>query len=95
MVKFVMVIPSTPVSLGAICSIDKATYLGSCMLARNPDPARYGSINIIDLGMLAVRFGGIEGSANYMPSLDLAADGSIDIIDVGIESVNFGAPVFY
>jgi hypothetical protein len=92
--RFVMVIPTTPLALGAMCAINTSTDQASCMATRNPDPAYSSSVNIIDVSMIELHFGATQGSALYDPSLDFVGAGAINITDLGIELADYGAQVF-
>ncbi len=93
-VRFVMVIPSTPASLGTICSISTSTNQASCMVTRNPDLLNHGSVDFIDISVVMFLYGASRGSPRYNAAADLLGTGFIDMTDVSIEFLNYGAPVF-
>ena len=93
-VRFVTVIPSTPASLGTICSITTSTNQASCMVARNPDFLNHGYVDFVDIAVVMYRYGASQSSPKYNAAADLLATGLIDMNDVSIEFLNYGAPVF-
>jgi hypothetical protein len=59
-------------------------------LLRQPDLANRGSVDIIDVGYVYIRFGSSVGVGNYDPIADLDGNGTINIIDAGIIALRFG-----
>lgn len=49
-----------------------------------------GRVDGTDLILLAIHFGALQGTANYLAAADLNADGSIDGLDLAILAANFG-----
>jgi len=94
MIRFILVASISPFKLGVTCTTDSKNNTSSCFVSRNPDVDGDGTVDIIDFGMLAIRFGATTGSTNYMPAVDLSDHGTIDIIDAGIMATDFGAVVF-
>ena len=93
-IRFVLVASISPLNLGISCTTDQTSSTTRCMVSRSPDVDDDGDIGIIDFGVLAARFGQLEGSPGYMPATDLAARGSIDIIDLGIMLADYNVPVY-
>ncbi len=93
--RFILAIPTSPLWLGSTCAYNTASGQVQCFVSRNPDPTRNGTVDVIDFGMLAYRYGATLNSPNYDPALDLAGSGTIGIVDAGIMSMDFGAPVYY
>ena len=92
--RFILVIPVKPYTLGATCIVDSASNQVNCFLSRDPDTDRKGTVDIIDVSMIALAFGSFTGSSKYDPILDLTAQGTVNIIDVGIVAADYGAPIF-
>jgi hypothetical protein len=49
-----------------------------------------GTVDIVDIGMVAVAFGSNLGDSRYNSNADLNNDSTIDIVDVGIVAIHFG-----
>jgi len=93
--KFVLLIPVTPVALGAIATVDSSTARVNFFLSRNPDMANVGVVNIVDVGVVFRDYGTAQGSQSYDPAADLNANGTVDIVDAGLVVAVYGAPVFF
>jgi len=93
--KFVLLIPVTPVALGAIATVDSSTAQVNFFLSRNPDMANVGVVNIVDVGVVFRDYGTAQGSQSYDPAADLNANGTVDIVDAGLVVAVYGAPVFF
>lgn len=52
-----------------------------------------GTINIVDISIVAVAFGTIEGDENYNPIADLDDNKQINIVDVSIVALDYGKTV--
>ncbi len=59
-------------------------------ILRNPDIAGNGSVDIIDVGFVYLRYGSSIGVGNYDPRADIDGSGAIDIIDAGIMALRYG-----
>lgn len=64
-------------------------------LTRNVDVAHRGQVDIVDVGIVFLRYGSTVGSANYLAIADLDGNGIIDIIDAGVVAVSYGYPAYY
>ncbi len=94
-VKFGLSIPFVPVMLATSCTITiDSTAVASCTLSRDPDVNHDGTVNILDVSMLAYAYGSTVGSARYSQAVDLNADGIVNIIDAAIIAYYYGEPVF-
>jgi len=62
----------------------------SIPLVPKGDVNRDGIVNIVDLTLVASRFGATSQSANYLPDADLDHDGTINIVDLAIVASDFG-----
>jgi hypothetical protein len=91
--NFVLNIPSIPFMLAASCTIT-TTSTATCLVTRTPDLNHNGTVDIVDVSMIAVAFDSTLGSSRYNPSADLNGDGKVDIIDVAIAAADFGATVY-
>ena len=49
-----------------------------------------GTVDIIDLGLLAEDYGLTSASPNWNENADINNDGAVDIFDIGITSANWG-----
>jgi hypothetical protein len=49
-----------------------------------------GTVDIIDLGLLAEAYGSTSTSPNWNQTRDINDDGVVDIFDIGITSANWG-----
>lgn len=93
--RFVLVIPSSPYTLGTSCSINASSNQTSCNLSRDPDVGhRGGTVGVVDATMVGAAFNSLPGSSRFDPVLDVANQGSVNIIDIGIVDADFNAPVF-
>jgi hypothetical protein len=52
-----------------------------------------GSVDIVDVALVAIAFGSVPGSPTWNPAADLNYDGRIDIVDVAIVAFWFGASI--
>jgi len=93
-IKFVLLIPVSSILLGAVCSVNLGNNQASCFLARDPDVAGAGFVNIVDVGVIFGDYGAVNGSALYNPSADLDGSGTVDIVDASVVISVYGAPVF-
>jgi len=91
--NFVLDVPSVPFMLAASCTITTSST-ASCLVTRTPDLNHNGTVDIVDVSMIAVGFDATIGSSRYNPSADLNGDGKVDIIDVATAAADFGASVY-
>ena len=93
-IKFVLLIPASSILLGAVCTVNLGNNQASCFLAKDPDMAGAGFVNIVDVGIIFGDYGAVNGSALYNPSADLDGSGTVDIVDASVVISVYGAPVF-
>ncbi len=86
--RFVLAVPTSPIWLGSTCIVNRTTGAATCFVSRDPDVTRDGTVNIIDVGMLAYKYGSSD------PTLDLADTGTIGIVDAGLMAADYGVPIF-
>ncbi len=91
--QFVLNIPAVPLMLAASCTVNVGSP-ATCMVSRTPDLNHDGTVDIIDIAMIANAYGSTAGSSRYNPAADLNADGTVNIIDIAIAAADFGAPVY-
>jgi len=91
---FVLAIPVTPFTLGAIGSVDSVSNKASFVLMRDPDFTHAGFVNILDALDVFFEFGWTPSSPGFLPQADLNGNGIIDINDATTVSYCFNAPVF-
>ena len=60
---------------------------------RQPDIAGDGTVDIIDVSFVFIRYGSVLGGTNYDPRADLVGNGRIDLIDASIIALRFGTLV--
>jgi hypothetical protein len=66
---------------------------GKITLFKNPDLAKQGSVNIVDLATIAFSFGSTPTSTNWNVVADLNNDGQISIVDLAICATYYGRPI--
>jgi len=49
-----------------------------------------GTVNILDIGIVALAFGTREGDENYDSIADLDKNGEVNIIDISVVAVDYG-----
>lgn len=49
-----------------------------------------GKVDMVDLGSIARRFGGVIPNPGYDPNLDARFDGKIDMKDIAVACKNYG-----
>jgi hypothetical protein len=95
-VSFLLNIPVLPYSLSSDVTIKLAHNVAtaSVLLTRQLDINGDGSVDIVDVSIMAVAFNSTVGTSTYNPRADFDANGIIDIIDASIAARYFGAPSF-
>ncbi len=56
----------------------------------SPDLNEDGKIDVIDLAIVALVYGKLDGESDYDPKADLDQNGIIDILDIAIVATDFG-----
>jgi PKD repeat protein len=92
-VVFVLELPTNSYTLGISCSADLTGAKG-CILSKSPDLNHDGTVDIIDVSIMAFAFDSTPGTPRWNPNADLNNNGIVDIIDLSIAAFDFGAPVF-
>ncbi|TMI42402.1 PKD domain-containing protein [Candidatus Bathyarchaeota archaeon] len=92
-VVFVLELPTNSYTLGIGCSANLTGAKG-CILSKSPDLNHNGTIDIIDVSMMASAFDSTPGTPKWNPNADLNNNGIVDIVDLSIAAFDFGAPVF-
>jgi len=92
-VVFVLAIPTGSYTLGIGCSADLTGAKG-CVLSKSSDLSHNGTVDIIDVSMMAFAFDSTPGTQKWNPNADLNNNGIVDIVDLSIAAFDFGAPVF-
>jgi plastocyanin len=75
------------------CQIHPLSMHGKITLFKNPDLAKQGSVNIVDLATIAFSFGSTPTSTNWNVVADLNNDGQISIVDLAICATYYGRPI--
>jgi nitrous oxidase accessory protein NosD len=81
-----------PLSADIILFQAGGVWSATVMVTRQLDIAARGTVDIVDVGIVATAFDSYPGSPLYSSRVDVGARGSIDIVDVGMLFVFFGAP---
>jgi subtilase family serine protease len=95
-VSFLLNIPVLPYSLSSDVTIKlvQSVATASVLLTRQLDINANGSVDIVDVSIMAVAFNSTVGTSAYNPRADFDANGVIDIIDASIAARYFGATDF-
>jgi hypothetical protein len=75
------------------CQIHPFSMHGKITVFKNPDLAKQGSVNIVDLATIAFSFGSTPTSTNWNVVADLDNDGLINIVDLAICATYYGRPI--
>ena len=95
-VSFLLNIPVLPYSLSSDVTIRLAQNVAtaSLLLTRQLDINGNGSVDIVDVSIMAAVFNSTVGTSTYNPRADFDANGVVDIIDASIAARYFGATDF-
>jgi len=95
-VSFLLNIPISPYSLSSDITIKLVQNVAtaSVLLTRQLDINGNGSVDIVDVSIMAAVFNSTVGTSTYDPRADFDANGVIDIIDASIAARYFGATDF-
>jgi hypothetical protein len=91
---FILAIPVSPFTLGAIGTVNSATNQVSFVLMRTPDFTHAGIVNIVDATDVFFEFGWTKLFPGFLPQADLDGDGIINLFDATTVSYCFNALVF-
>lgn len=95
-VSFLLNIPVSPYSLSSDVTImvSHNVATASVLLTRQLDINGNGSVDIVDVSIMAAVFNSTVGTSTYNPQADFDASGVIDIIDASIAARYFSAVDF-
>jgi hypothetical protein len=95
--SFILKISVIPYALSSDITLNlkNGTATFEVNVTRNLDIGGNGvSVNLIDLSILLLDYGSVQGDSKYNPVADIDGSGNISILDVGMESFYYNAPVF-
>ena len=83
-----------PLSSDITVTLSGGVATASVLVTRQIDLNGDGTVDIVDVAIVAFSFGSGLGSPNYNPSADLDANGTVNINDVAIAAFYFADPSF-
>jgi dockerin type I repeat protein len=83
-----------PISSDIIVTLSGGVATTGVLVTRQIDLNGDGTVDIVDVAIVAFSFGSSLGSPNYNPYADLDANGTVNINDVAIAAFYFAAPSF-
>jgi len=75
------------------CQFHPTSMHGKFTVYKNPDLAKAGTVNIVDVATVAFSFAATPTSSNWNAAADLNNDGKVDILDVALDAFYFGQPI--
>jgi len=76
--------------LGETCVADNTCTDGTVTVAMIGDLNADGTVDILDISIVAIAFDSKIGDARYNPNADINKDGEIDIVDISMVAIDFG-----
>jgi len=92
--RFLLNVPVSPYPLSAdvTLSLSGGAWTSTVVITRQLDISGEGTVDIVDLGTIAIHYDSIIGTPSYSPAADVAGRGTVDIVDLATAAIYFGAP---